>query len=352
MKPHTYFILLLALLSCKGTRHASINSLRKEGEIKNKNLPRQANAYFWKYFHAGNYKRIDTIISLLNRAHREFPNDIETINHLGFTHIWALSERARLEKIPVSIKQHAEKALNYFKLSYAINPDDPRILGFLADSKMIVGNIKNNQKLQREGYFTGKKAIRQWKSFNYFTIGYPLSKLPRTTWQYKKALQWQWKTLQKCYQKKIDTTQPYDFLCLPLGKMVSSRRQRACRNSWIAPHNIEGFYLNLGDMLVKNQQWKKAIEIYRIPQQLPSYSRWPFREVLEKRINNAQKNTRNFIIKTIDSSTNNTETTLLINTKISCVVCHQHSKKDSINYAEFNWNRFKHYSNLSPYKKY
>ena len=31
--------------------------------------------------------------------------------------------------------------------------------------------------------------------------------------------------------------------------------RRACWNSRIAPHNLEGFFLNMGDMLVKSGDW-------------------------------------------------------------------------------------------------
>ncbi len=39
---------------------------------------------------------------------------------------------------------------------------------------------------------------------------------------------------------------------------------RTCWNSWIAPHNWEGFCLNWGDMLAKNGEVEEAQRIYNL----------------------------------------------------------------------------------------
>ena len=125
----------------------------------------------------------------LSAAYNENPNDLETFKHLGFTHMWALSERQKLYVIPPTIIDHGTLALKYYGESYKLNPNDPRILGFLADAKMTVAAISDDKKLTIDGYFNGKKSINQWKEFNYFTIGYFLSQLHQDTWQFKKALE-------------------------------------------------------------------------------------------------------------------------------------------------------------------
>jgi hypothetical protein len=64
--------------------------------------------------------------------------------------------------------------------------------------KMIVGDIAQDDKLIRQGYFEGLKSIRQWKTFNYFTVGYILSRLDFYSWQFVKGLEWQWKKHDVC----------------------------------------------------------------------------------------------------------------------------------------------------------
>ena len=82
--------------------------------------------------------------------------------------------------------------------------------------------LHRDEKLVRRGYYTMQDAVAAWPEFNYFTAGYGPSALPHDSPRFQEALQ-----------------------------AVKTWPKRACWNSWIAPHNIEGFFLNVGDMLVK-----------------------------------------------------------------------------------------------------
>jgi len=60
-------------------------------------------------------------------------------------------------------------------------------------------------------------------------------------------------------------------------------KKRVCWNSWIAPHNFEGFFLNLGDMLVKAGDWQTAQKIYANAKLPKEYATWKYQAVLEER---------------------------------------------------------------------
>lgn len=317
-------------------------NLKKERDDRPTQLNIHANEYFWENLHQGNYAALDSVFFYLKAAYSENSNHLETVTHLGFAHMWALSERQRLNPIPPGITDHATLALKYFGESYRMNPHDPRVLGFLADAKLTLGTLSEDSKLTTKGYFDGLKSIHQWKEFNYFTVGYVLSQLPKESWQFQKALNWQWKTIDACLCKKFkkdfkDLT-PYLVLEATETKL---QRKRACWNSWIAPHNMEGFFLNMGDMLVKNGDWKKGVEIYHLAKQVPQYESWPFQELLEHRITHAQSNVEQF-----QKNFNNREFLLkeqapLIQTSISCVACHQMGPGDRERYRDFNWEHYK-----------
>jgi hypothetical protein len=59
---------------------------------------------------------------------------------------------------------------------------------------------------------------------------------------------------------------------------------RACWNSWIAPHNFEGFFLNFGDMLARANDLPNARAMYEAARLPKSYAQWPYRDVLERRL--------------------------------------------------------------------
>ena len=73
-------------------------------------------------------------------------------------------------------------------------------------------------------------------------------------------------------------------------KETTEGKKRVCWNSWIAPHNLEGFFLNMGDMLVKSGDWQTAQKIYANARLLKTYATWRYQSVLEDRINRAQAN--------------------------------------------------------------
>src|SRR5437868_14722040 len=104
-----------------------------------------------------------------------------------------------------------------------------------------------------------QRAIRQWPEFNWFTIGYTLSGEPHDSPRYREALEWQWRTLDACQGRVVDRANP-DLV--PIAQDAPRRVARACDNSWLAPHNVEGFYLNLGDMLVKAGDVPAARAVY------------------------------------------------------------------------------------------
>lgn len=311
-----------------------------------------SNKYFWDNFHEGNYDNIDSILYYLSASYCENPNDLETVAHLGFVHMWAISEMSNLKTVSPTIIDHSTLALKYFGEAYKLNPNDPRVLGFFADAKMMTASISDDKKLSTQGYFDGKKSISQWKQFNYFTVGYVLGQLHEESWQYKKGLEWQWKTLDKCYCEKFDRENPDIEKYLPMEKTEDNlKRKRACWNSWIAPHNVEGFYLNMGDMLVKSGDWKKGIQIYNLAKQVPQYENWIYKSVLEKRITSAEENVKKFSQPEKSEIIDPINDVMLINSSISCMACHKMSTGDKEMYKDFDWNNYKDISNIYWLKK-
>jgi len=308
-----------------------------ENVLASDDLGRFANDYFWEQFHAGNYDLVDSVLYYLTASYTDNPNNLETVTHLGFAHVWKLAERARLDEIPPTIIDHATLNLKYYSESYDMNPRDPRVLGFLADAQMTLGSINDDGRLQRQGWFDGQQSIRQWPEFNYFTVGYVLSAQPHTEKRFQDAVDWMWKTLDICYCEQVDRDNfdigPY----LPLeAQETDNRRLRACWNSWIAPHNLEGYYLNMGDMLVKSGDWERGLMIYELVKQIPEYERWPYQELLEQRIANAQTNVERFRQEVERGQVLDDNQVMLFNTSVACAVCHEFSEGDHTAYEDFN----------------
>lgn len=310
-----FSIIAIMLISCE--RIAVITTAKKKPIASHSQLAQTAEKKFWETLHSGHYQNIPLATKLLTAAYLENPNDPKLAAHLGFIHIWKITERAREKTNDPTITNEIILAKKYFKDAVELNPSDARYLGFLGDSLLIEGKIFHDERQQVRGYFTLKRAIRMWPEFNYFTAGYPMSTLDPHSAEFKDGLEWQWKTLNLCASTKVDKNNP-DFT--PFMHLETQQGpKRACWDSWIAPHNFEGFFLNMGDMLVKQGDWQTAIKIYNNAKLSKTYAEWPYRKMLEDRIAQAQENVARFQEKEFRSA----YSSILFNSGYGCVVCHQ-----------------------------
>ena len=236
-----------------------------------------------------------------------------TASHIAWLHLWRLSERTRLDTASAAITEDMLIARRYFEEAVRLHPGDARTLGFLASTRMGEGAIQHDERLVRTGYFTMKDAVKAWPAFNLFTAGYVASTLPAASAQFREGLEQEWEDLDTCVGRRVDRVSP-DFRKL-LSKVAD---RRACLNTWIAPHNGEGFFLNMGDMLVKAGDWRTAQIMYANAKLLPEYSRWPYAATLDARIRDAQHNVTRFNRPDADARTG-----MMGASAVSCMACHQ-----------------------------
>lgn len=306
------------LLGCE--KLAILSTPPKKPMASHSVLATHAEQTFWQTLHSGNYQNIPKTNYLLTAAYLENPNDPQLAAHLGFLHIWAIAERQRLPKANPLVTEHIVLAEKYFHDAVVLNPTDARYLGFYGDTQLIAGEIYHDKRQQTKGYFILKRAITKWPQFNYFTAGYIMSNQPMDSTLYKQAVNWQWRTLDLCAEHKVDRQNP-DYR--PYMKLeTQTGPQRACWNSWIAPFNFEGFFLNMGDMLVKQGNLPVAIKIYRNAQLANNYLQWPYRQVLEQRIKNVEANEKEFN-RTLPKNALFTGQVMMFNSKYACMACHQ-----------------------------
>ena len=278
----------------------------------------QADALFWRTLHAGAYEQIPQSLTALKAAYLANPNDAVTAAHIGWMHIWRLAERARIT--PASgpeITDDAVLARKYFEEAVRLHPGEARYLGFYASLLMTEGTIHGDEKLVRRGYYTMRDAVAAWPEFNYFTSGYGAGALPHDSPRFTEGLEAQWLNLDVCVGERVDRVNP-DFARY-MGRETKEGPARACWNSWIAPHNFEGFFLNFGDMLVKVGDPATAVTMYGNARLTPDYGRWPYRDVLEDRIANAARNVEAF--RRPDPPPGGPA--MMIRSRYACVGCHQ-----------------------------
>jgi len=275
----------------------------------------QASA-FWDALHSGQYDRIDDLLESHMQVVLANPADPLTLSHTGWLHAWKFSERNR--KAPSArIVEHATEARRLFEEAVLLSPDEARYRGFYAGFTMAQAGILKNEKQLRQGYYEMKHAVAMWPEFNLFTSGYVMSINPPDSAPFKEGLAQQWDTLDLCFGEKISRNRP------DLGKYMvletTEGPKRACWNSWIAPHNFEGFFLNFGDMLARANDLPNARAMYEAARLSKTYAQWPYRDVLERRL--AKLDTLPAMLNS--AKADEPEFTSMINTRFSCMACHQ-----------------------------
>ena len=278
-----------------------------------------ADSLFWETMHGGNYDDIVKATEEVTAAYLQNPNDAVTAAHIGWLHIWQLAERTRLAKPSPTITDQAVMARRYFQEAVALDPSDARYLGFLGSAELAEGSIHQDERLRRQGYYTLRSAIDAWPEFNLFTAGYVMSGQLVTSPQFKEGLEWQWKNLDECIGTKIDRRNP-DYSAY-MDQATTQGTKRVCWNSWIAPHNFEGFFLNMGDMLVKAGDWQTAQKIYANAKLSPSYASWKFAPVLEERIQNSQANI--LLFSESHAAPVKVGAVMMSQSTFACMGCHQ-----------------------------
>lgn len=275
-----------------------------------------ADSLFWRTFHAAAYDSIPAVMVPLKGAYLQNPADAQTAAHIAFLHAWRIAERSRVAQLSPSITDDAILARYYFDRAVTNGQSyDARYHGFGAVFRMIEADIHRDTTSWKEALRLGRKAIEGWPEFNWFTIGFALSAKPNTSALFREGLEMQWKTLDACGNTTVDRLNPTAELALrALKTETDPKRLRACTNTWIAPHNMEGFFLNMGDMVVKSGDWRTAQRVYALARAVENYQAWPYRAVLEMRIRDAERNVNEF---------RREDAPLMFRSKFTCMACHQ-----------------------------
>lgn len=321
--------LVLFIISCLFASCSTIIPMfmkKKKANARHSALAQEADAYFWKQFHEGNYDSIPQVLMRLKQAYLENPNNATIVAHIAFTHAWAGSERIRIKDLRPDVIDHYDLAVKYFEEARQLNPKDVRLQGFHGDFMMAAGGIANDNKKTVKGYFEAKAVTKKWPEWGDFTLSYVLSLSSKDDKRFQEAIDLMWHNLETCVCEKVDRSNPdfskyYDLLKTDLKE----KNRRACWNSWIAPHNLEGFFIHFGDILVKSGDWQLGIKMYENAKTSQEYDSYPYKALLEDRIKNAALNAERFN-NYGQSTPTDSRKVLMVDSELSCMGCHQKTK--------------------------
>jgi len=283
----------------------------------------EADESFWDFTHGKDYQRFNHVLDSLNEAQLRDPKDVYTTAHIAWTNFWAFAEGVgKGIAQPDNVLQYMQNAEQSFAKAHELAPNEPRILGFLGYARLALGGTTDNIDLIVKGQADVARSIELWPEWGLFGAAYGLdARSPYNSPQFEQALGYYWTNMDVCANTQVDRQYP-DWAAY-VGEPVLQGPDRACWNSWIAPYNGEGFFLVVGDALVKAGNIEVARIIYNNAKLYDNYNSWPYRDFLERRINNINENIENFRQPIAPNQPADPETSLLVRTRISCAICHR-----------------------------
>ncbi len=275
----------------------------------------RAKQAFREAFEAQRYDALPDVTAALTAAYLKNPNDAKLALLVGHAHLWRVAERGRDPNSGPGVTDSMVLANFYFNEVYRLQPDDHRIGGWLASTQMALGSIHADERAKRSGYFMLKDSVRAFPEFNNFTLAYVMSRLPAGDPKLAEATQAMWTNLDLCVGNKVDRQNP-DLTVLGANNPPSGPR-RICFNVPGAPHNVEGFFLAFGDLLVKTGDAQLAKAVYQQARVSSTYDSWPFRTLLEERVRTADARAAQFA-----SGDTRNAPEMISTSAHTCAVCH------------------------------
>ena len=243
-----------------------------------------AAASFLDVFHASRYSQSSSAAQALDQAATADPKDGPLALVRLFAHLWHLSEAAR-DKSPdgAALQAEAMNGLALATVAKANNPTDPRADCLLGIQQVVAGRATKNDDLLNQGYQTIDIGAKAWPQFALFCVALANDSLPASDPRFDDGVNAIWDSFPSCVGEQIDRNNP--DISKYLGQATPVGPNRACWNDPIAPHNAEGTYLYMGDLLVKQGKVATAKIMYHNATLIAEYPQWPYKYLLDDRLN-------------------------------------------------------------------
>lgn len=230
------------------------------------------------------YDRYETLVVDIDAAAEAYPEDPTIAMYAATLRLWRLAEGARDPNLNLfSQAIILGEARARFDAAIALSPSDGRLRAWSASLTMRAAQTTGSAVGIEQGKQELEEAVPLYPAFGSFVQGALLGTLPTSDPDLATAAEKMYATLESC-GATLDRQNP--VFTLP----HDPARGGLCGNSQWVPHNLEGLFLNLGDVMIKAGNVDAASVMYANAQRVPAFETWLLRDELEARIENAQAN--------------------------------------------------------------
>lgn len=241
-----------------------------------------ATAFFWEAF---TQQRVDDgarVSAQLEAALAVNPGDANLALLVAHSYLWRLSEFGRTTAPdPTQVPALAGATEAGFARAFAQAPADARILGWLGSVMMGNGSAMGDDEKVGAGHALIERGVTAYPEFNGFVLSLVNASAPVGTPEFDLALEAMWDNLDVCAGFTANREVP--DVRAAVAAVLEGEADPACANTLRAAHNLEGFFLYFGDLLLKANQETAARAMYDATRASPTFELWPYRETLNQR---------------------------------------------------------------------
>jgi tetratricopeptide (TPR) repeat protein len=275
---------------------------------------------FFDALWAGDYDAVDPIADDLTAE--ALDGDAASQALVGFAHAWTLAERRRAPEPDPGVTAHADLAVLAFERAVEQSPDDARLVGFRGSMLQAQGSIWGDAALQRKGWFDTAESARRWPEWGKFTQAYGLVTMDKDERLFARGVELYWENLDACADEAVPRV---DLDWAPYAAYVDAsddKNRRACGNTDVVPHNIEGFFVIMGDHVAKSGDLESARNLYENALALDDGT-WPYRSVAEQRLVDLAELPAWFAVEPAEDEAYDPRQNYVFGGPYGCTICHQ-----------------------------
>jgi hypothetical protein len=282
---------------------------------------RQATQHFWDAIHANDFAHVDDVIADLTAAEVESPEDPTVALLLGSSHDWKFQERGRAGLSAADAEPHVLLGIEFCQKGLELNPRNRALPGLRDALKAAVGTLHGDRALVEESFQGIRENTRRDPRFQGFVQDWVFSTLlSECDCRYHEAAEGAFAGFDSCAGFRVPRSIPYLPRVVYLWLIVRSEKEPICYNTDVAPHNLEGTLLALGDTFLKQGKLTQACLAYKGIKRCPNYPSWPYKQELDVRLDNLETLRDKFRADT--GKLDVCQPAMLFQSTISCTVCH------------------------------
>ncbi|WP_394832276.1 hypothetical protein LVJ94_37745 [Pendulispora rubella] len=249
---------------------------------------RAAKDAFWEAFRSMDLDAIatsrDKMIAIFNAS----PKDADLATIGGFAYVIPVQTMryGGPPMDPAKIPAHFELAVRYTQQGVDASPDEQSKIfntAFAGGVLYSAAMVKQDWAAAQKGREMEKLVTAHMPALGYATVTDLMNGAPRNSPDFATSIDSIFRLYEMCSGVKFDRARPD---VRPLAKRPFANPSRDCGNAYNWPHSIQGYLLNFGDILVKNQQPDAARPVYEFISKSEGYDTWnpKFKHIVEERL--------------------------------------------------------------------